>query len=157
MAKVHELLYDTEDFSSVNIGQYLRELSSIIQSTFDRSQAVDIDIVVDQIDMNINEAIPHGMLMNELLTNQLKYAFEGNGGNITVRIKKDPEEYQVIYRDNGMGMASKPDLANADTLGFIIIYTLLQQVEAEFELDVDNRFELGFTFGRKMKGSHSAL
>lgn len=69
MAKVHELLYDTEDFSSVNIGQYLRELSSIIQSTFDRSQAVDIDIVVDQIDMNINEAIPHGMLMNELLTN----------------------------------------------------------------------------------------
>lgn len=56
-----------------------------------------------------------------------------------------------------MGMTSKPDLANADTLGFIIIYTLLQQVEAEFELDVDNRFELGFTFGRKMKGSHSAL
>jgi len=157
MAKVHELLYNTEDFSSVNIAQYLKELSSIIQTTFDQTQTVDIEIDVERIDMNINEAIPLGMLMNELLTNSLKYAFENAGGNITLRITKNQDGYQVIYYDNGRGMASKPDLANADSLGFTIIHTLLQQLDADFELDVDNKFELTFTFGRKIKGSHSSL
>jgi PAS domain S-box-containing protein len=157
MAKVHELLYDTEDFSSVNIARYLKELSSIIQLTFDQSQVVNIDIDIEEIDMNINEAIPLGMLMNELLTNSLKYAFGDAGGNIRVRVKMDRDKYHVIYRDNGRGMFPKPDLANADSLGFTIIYTLLEQLEAYFELDVDNKFELIFSFGRKMKGAHSTL
>jgi two-component sensor histidine kinase len=157
MAKVHELLYDTEDFSSVSIVRYLKELSSIIQITFDQSQAVDINIDIEQIDMNINEAIPLGMLMNELLTNSLKYAFGDNGGNITIRIERNLDEYHVTYCDNGKGMTVKPDLANASSLGFTIIYTLLQQLNANFELNVDNKFELIFTFGRKMKGSHSTL
>jgi len=157
MAKVHELLYDTEDFSSISIARYLKELSMIIQTTFDQTQAVDIDIDIEQIDMNINEAIPLGMLLNELITNSLKYAFGDAGGNITVRIERNRDEYHVTYCDNGRGMASKPDLANADSLGFTIIYTLLQQLNADFRLNVDNKFEFTFTFERKTKGSYSTL
>ena len=157
MAKVHELLYDTEDFSSISIARYLEELSAIIQTTFDQTQAVEIDIDIEQINMNINEAIPLGMLMNELLTNSLKYAFGDTGGTITVRIERSGDGYHVTYCDNGRGMSAQPDLANADSLGFTIIYTLLQQLDAGFELDVDNKFELIFTFGRKLKGSHSTL
>lgn len=159
MSKVHEILYGTEDFSNVNIDQYLQELSSIIQDTFDHNQSVEIKVDIDQIEMNINEAIPLGMLMNELMTNSLKYAFVNSeeGNSISIRIEKFSDKYRVIYSDNGRGMPEKPDLTSTDTLGFTIMYTLLQQLDADFELDTQNKFEMVFTFDRKIKGSHSNL
>lgn len=157
IAKVHELLYGNDDLSSLNIEQYLEELSSKTCMAFDHEYKIDIQIDVEQVDMNINEAVPFGMLINELFTNSFKYAFSDSGGNIYVNVKKSAAGYDVLYRDNGKGMSHIPDLDNTGTLGFTIITTLLNQLNADYEIDVENKFELAFTFGKKKRGSHSNL
>ena len=157
IAKVHELLYGNDDLSSLNICQYLEELSAIISRAFDHELKVNIEIDAEHIDMNINEAVPFGMLMNELFTNSFKYAFGGSKGHIYVKIREKASSYQVIYRDNGKGMSEVPDFDKASTLGFTIVSTLLAQLNSEFKIDVDNKFELSFDFEKKERGSHSNL
>jgi len=157
IAKVHELLYGNDDLSSLNICQYLEELSAIISRAFDHELKVNIEIDAEHIDMNINEAVPFGMLMNELFTNSFKYAFGGSKGHIYVKIREKASSYQVIYRDNGKGMSEVPDFDKASTLGFTIVSTLLAQLNSEFKIDVDNKFELSFDFKKKERGSHSNL
>jgi PAS domain S-box-containing protein len=157
MAKVHELLYDTDDHSSIRVDKYLRELSKIIFSTFNLSEAIEIKIDAKEIELNINDAIPLGMLMNELLTNSTKYAFKAGKGIIKIQIKQIGSKYFVQYKDSGSGMTEKPNLANSKTLGFTIINTLLDQLGAEYELDVDEKFEITLNFERTSKGSHSNL
>ncbi|HKK24652.1 MAG TPA: PAS domain-containing protein [Gracilimonas sp.] len=157
IAKVHELLYGNDDLSSLNICQYLEELSAIISRAFDHELKVNIEIDAEHIDMNINEAVPFGMLMNELFTNSFKYAFGGSKGHIYVKIREKASSYQVIYRDNGKGMSEIPDFDKASTLGFTIVSTLLAQLNSEFKIDVDNKFELSFDFEKKERGSHSNL
>lgn len=157
IAKVHELLYGNEDLSSLNIGQYIDELTSIIKTTFAHGQDVEIDIDVVDVNMNINVAIPFGMLMNELITNSFKYAFGDSPGKISIKIVEDDTGYHVVYWDNGRGMTKKPNLGEADTLGFIIIDTLLNQLKANFELDVQNKFKINFSFKSKNRGAYSNL
>lgn len=157
IAKVHELLYDNEDLSSLHIGSYLRELSSTSRLTFDHEQKVNIEIQAGDVEMNINVAVPFGMLINELLTNSFKYAFGNGKGNIFIRVKRDTYQYHVVYRDDGRGMGDVPDFGKSQTLGFTIIETLLQQLKADYKLDVDNKFELSMSFGRKNRGAHSNL
>jgi hypothetical protein len=80
-------------------------------------------------------------------------------------IKKMPEVileyvengYKVQYHNNGRGMKEKPDLSNSKTLGFTIISTLLEQLEAEYEMDVKDQFKMSLTFEKISEGSHSNL
>lgn len=121
------------------------------------SDGIDIRLDLDEIEMNINEVIPLGMLMNELLTNSLKYAFsEGGEGHIDVNICKKGDCYEVYYRDDGRGF-DRRDFDNSETLGLTIVKMLLQQLEAKFEVDTEDRFELKFSFKEKKTGSHSNI
>lgn len=157
MAKVHELLYDNQNFSTVNIEEYLKELVDIIEATFSNERKVNVKLDVDIIDLNVNEAIPLGMLFNELLTNSYKYAFDEDGGNVSITVRKPNGRYEAIYEDDGKGLKEKVDLEQAETLGMAIINTLLQQLDADYELITDHKFKLRFNFGPKLKGSHSNL
>jgi len=157
IAKVHELLYDNDDYSTVNIKKYLRELFEIIKGNFAGSGGINIDLDMESIDMNINEAIPLGMLLNELLTNSLKYAFGCGDGHIFIKICQENDTYTVVFSDDGRGMNQKPDLDSPKTLGFTIVQMLLLQLEASFELDTDEKFRLEFVFRKKTKGSYSNL
>lgn len=158
IAKVHELLYQSASFSYVNVKKYISELTDTAMDTLlQNSDGIDIRLDLDEIEMNINEVIPLGMLMNELLTNSLKYAFsEGEEGHIDVNICKMGDRYEVYYRDDGRGF-DRRDFDNSETLGLTIVKMLLQQLEAKFEVDTEDRFELKFSFKEKKTGSHSNI
>lgn len=157
MAKVHELLYNTGSFSSVNLREYLLQLSEVIRDTFDVGDGIEIRFDLDNMELNINVAIPLGMLINELMTNSFKYAFEDGSGIIEIAIRKSEGRYQVCYRDNGRGFEKAPDLQNPETLGLTIISNLLQQLGADHKLQTENRFVLEFSFKDAIKGSHGNL
>jgi len=157
IAKVHELLYDNDDYSTVNIKKYLRELFIIIKGNFAGSRDTNIELDIENIDMNINEAIPLGMLLNELLTNSLKYAFVHGDGHIFIKIRQENDAFTVVFSDDGHGMNQEPDLESPKTLGFMIVKMLLLQLGASFELDTDEEFRLEFVFRKKTKGSYSNL
>ncbi|MDZ7680484.1 MAG: sensor histidine kinase [Fodinibius sp.] len=85
--------------------EYIRELVQTIRNTF--AEGKDIAITVDinsSIIMNINQTIPLGMLLNELVTNSMKYAFQDmDGGEISITVEQEQEEFVIEYRDNGKG------------------------------------------------------
>jgi PAS domain S-box-containing protein len=158
MAKIHELLYNSSHFSSINLEKYLGKITTIVEETLGRkNKGVDITLNVDDIEANINTGIPLGMLINELLTNSFKYAFDNRKGEITITVHQKEPHFEVVYTDNGKGIEGNFDLSESSTLGMRIVHTLLMQLQADFELNTNGRFELVFQFKELQTGSHGNI
>ncbi len=148
IAMVHELMYSTKDLSSINVHDYLEKLIPAISATMqNRVQDVDFDIEVQDYRLNINEAIPLGLLLNELITNSFKYAFKDRKDNrISVHLIVNNQHIRVFYTDNGVGYPEHIDFKTPKNLGLNLIHAQLQQLEAEYEVVTNGKFELEFSF-----------
>ncbi len=157
IAMVHELMYNTHDLSSVNVHAYLEKLIPAISATMqNRKQNVNFDLDIIQYKLNINQAIPLGLLLNELITNSFKYAFNGSGNNkISIKLKAENDDLKVRYHDNGQGFPDGIDFNVPINLGLNLIHAQLQQLDAEFTADTHKQFELEFQFAATERGSHS--
>lgn len=157
IAMVHELMYNTQDLSSVNVHAYLEKLIPAISATMqNQKQNVEFDLDVIQYKLNINQAIPLGLLLNELITNSFKYAFNGSGNNkITIKLDSEGDDLKVFYHDNGRGFPDDIDFNIPVNLGLNLIHAQLQQLDAEFNADTKKQFELQFQFAATERGSHS--
>ena len=155
ISEVHKLLYEGSSLVNINPGKYLERLLDHIMDTMRVDSNVSLDIQVDVDSMNVNELTPLGMLMNELVTNSMKYAFDHvDDGIIKIHLSKKDALYSVVYKDNGPGVADSK-LKSVKGSGFKIIELLLEQLEASYNFDTDNQFRLEFTFHEITKGSHS--
>lgn len=151
IAMVHELLYSTDEFNKINLNQYYEHLLDSIKSNLsgvDSYMDVNNKIDIDLEYLNLTQAIPLGLLINELVTNTLKYAFPNKKDNASITLmmrKKNESTIHVCYSDNGIGFDPK---ANSFTggLGFQIIYSLLAQLEANYTLTSDDGVTLEFDF-----------
>lgn len=158
IADVHELLYNSESFTRINLHEYIVSLSNNIKSLFKIQITPNINIIIDRLfEININQAIPIGLLLNELLTNSMKHAFdEEDNPEITLQISRKDEVIYCRYKDNGKGLA-EINIGNSSSLGFTLIQTLLQQLESTFEYSKEGGFGINFSFRVKHTGSHSNL
>ena len=144
---VHQLLYQSDNFDDINIQDYINSLIENITSIYDDSMKnIVIHLNVNGMNLNIDKAIPLGLILNELLTNSYKYAFEGmDSGNIYINIEKNEAKYCFNYKDDGIGF----DLNNlkiTDTLGMRLITRLSQQLGARPVYKSNNGLELSFYF-----------
>jgi PAS domain S-box-containing protein len=148
IAMVHELMYKSPELSSVNIHKYLDMLIPAIASAMnDHNRNIEFKIDIDEYKLNINQAIPIGLLLNELITNSFKYAFQNqNDGFIKIELAADGEDVSILYEDNGSGFEKECDFDKPKNLGLNLIHTQLQQLEATYKADTDNKFKLEFTF-----------
>jgi PAS domain S-box-containing protein len=150
MALIHEYLYGTENLDRVNIGQYLRQLShELCQSYPVRPELVSIGIEAEEIELPVDQAIPCGLILNELLSNALKYAFPtGRRGKIDVYFgRMESGELLLSCGDDGAGMPPTFDWQDLHSLGLRIVTILTKQLGATLTLDRDRvgtRFELRF-------------
>jgi two-component sensor histidine kinase len=149
IAGVHELLYHSDTLSEVPFEEYLNKLMKKHLDVYDNGEShinVNIDSQINSL--NINQALPLGILMSELVTNSFKHAFNDNEeGEIKINISGDQDIIRVYYSDNGPGF-KKESFETSTGLGVTIIRTLLGQLHAEYELDSENGFKLRFTFKR---------
>lgn len=158
IAGVHEMLYDVKNFSKIEFKKYLQNLFERIFRLYnEKHKMTGFDMKVEVEYLNINQAIPLGLMLAELITNTFKHAFElGKVGTISIEITGGPEQITIIYRDNGNGMA--PELFNeATTMGLTLIRSLLNQLNATYSINGKEGFELEFTFSEQLRGSHSNL
>lgn len=133
MALIHEQLYQSDNLSEVNINVYLRQLSTrLLRSIIGSKRNISISIEPEEaiILLNIDIAIPMGLILNELITNALKYAFIGKSeGRINISILKDAEAmYQMTIQDNGNGISPEINIANTETLGLQLVHSLAKQL-----------------------------
>lgn len=141
MALVHQKIYSNKSFTKLDFKDYVGDLINALRVTIDSAQAL-IELECEIIDLELSNAIPCGLILNELITNSFKHAIAPKQQlRIRILIKQLDKEILISYKDSGPGL--RPEEAmNKDTLGLDIIRSLSSQLDAQFEFGNDN----GFTF-----------
>jgi two-component sensor histidine kinase len=130
MALIHEYLYGADNLDRVNFGQYVRQLSHELCLAYPvRPELVSIGIEAEEIELPVDQAIPCGLILNELLSNALKYAFpDGRRGKIDVYFGRvESGELLLSCGDDGAGMPPTFDLQDLHSLGLRIVAILAKQ------------------------------
>lgn len=137
MAFIHESLYQTKDFSNINFSEYVQNISkNLVHSYSGPENPPELHIETDSIFLNLDTAIPCGLVINELLSNALKYAFpNGRQGNIYVKMKADKKAIQISIADDGVGLPDTVDYRNTESLGLQLVVTLVEQINGKIRLD----------------------
>ncbi|HKK47249.1 MAG TPA: PAS domain S-box protein [Balneolaceae bacterium] len=135
IALIHEKLYQNENLSEISFDIYLKQLvEAIIQSMEIVGTDVEIEIDAEPIELTVNQAIPCGLILNELITNAYKHAFvDRETGNIKVLLTKDNSRITLQVQDDGVGIPENTDLENPKSLGVKLIRTLSEQLSGEAE------------------------
>jgi PAS domain S-box-containing protein len=136
MALIHERLYRSDDLSNIKISDYVKNLSSALLSNYNIEFPIDIKIGCDDIFLGINQMIPVGLMLNEMITNSIKYAFKDKKlGTISIAVlQSSPAWVEISYSDDGPGIPGSVDLENPKTLGVQIIKDLTRQLDGTVEL-----------------------
>ncbi len=134
IAKIHERLYTNEIFSSIEIKSYLENLIIDIAETYKRSdKEIEVKVEGKEISLTVNQAVPFGILANELVINAFKYAFsEKDKGVIRLVLKEHEGKVTFSVGDDGIGLPDNFEMSELNSLGMTLIRTLANQLEADF-------------------------
>lgn len=148
MALVHENLYRSKDLEKVDFDEYINQIAShLSQSYGDLAGKIDFKVNSENVYLNINTAIPCGMIINELVSNSFKHAFpDGRRGEVCIDLSPEDDGFRLVVSDNGVGIKGDQDISESKTLGFRLIDTLVRQIDGRMSLDTTNgtKFEIHF-------------
>jgi two-component sensor histidine kinase len=138
MALIHEKLYRSANVAEIDFGEYLRELAVYLFRSYGaRKKGIELSTDVRPVAMGIDRAIPCGLIVNELITNSLKYAFPGvKTGKVFLRLQVPaPHTVQLIVGDTGVGIPEGFDVTKTDSLGLKLVTMLTKQLEGTLALE----------------------
>ncbi|MDC6367477.1 MULTISPECIES: sensor histidine kinase [Flavobacteriaceae] len=142
MAIVHEMLYKRDDYlSKIELKPYVKELIEyLIRSVKGNTNNVQIDLNIEEHKLSIDTVIPLGLIINETITNALKYGITNEKGKITLSLKNlSDNRYELYLGDNGIGYSENFDPKNAKSLGLKLIYNLTRQLKGTLARDLSKK------------------
>ncbi|BAV05091.1 Two-component sensor histidine kinase, contains HisKA and HATPase domains [Filimonas lacunae] len=148
IALIHQNLYQFESLSAIELGRFVNDLYRQVATLYKKQKEIPVHVNVPLLYLDIDSAVPLGLILNELLSNSFKYAFNGlEQGEITITIRIITEgKYQLIYFDNGPGLPVDFDLYKASTLGIQLINDLSRQIGGNVQYDNKMaQFTINFT------------
>ncbi len=140
MALIHERLYQSRDLASINFAEYVNNLAGFLfHSYVQNPEQITLKVDVGDVTLEIDQAIPCGLIINELISNCLKHAFpEGLQGEVAVTCHSDGEGMVTLeVTDTGIGLPAGLDIMNACSLGLQIVFTLVRQLKGSIEMKGD--------------------
>ncbi len=154
MALVHEKLYKSSDLSRINFFEYAENLTQLLFRSFGVNQnQIQYKISGYDVFLSIENAVPCGLILNELVSNCLKHAFpDKRAGEITVNISEINGTITIIISDNGVGFPKDFDFDKTDTLGLKLVNTLVKQLNANIEIDTKKGTEFKILLKRSEQG-----
>jgi PAS domain S-box-containing protein len=153
MALVHEKLYQTENFSEIDVKDYVQTLVQQVKSTFAADKSYSIITDIDKITVEIDTLIPCGLIINEILTNAYKHAFDG-ADNPTIRVimkKIDNGGISLTISDNGVGLPEGFDINQSTGLGLQLVNLLAFQIKGTLEVKSDQGTAFAIIFPAKLE------
>ena len=137
MAMIHEKLYLSKDLSHINFGDYIQSLVTNLFYSYNIEKThIKPVLEVDNLNLNMDTSVPCGLIISEVVSNSLKYAFpKGMNGEIFVSLKFVDGKYEMIIRDNGIGMSEDIDFNNLETLGLLLVNSLTEQLDGEMTIN----------------------
>ncbi|OPY26602.1 MAG: aerobic respiration control sensor protein ArcB [Methanobacterium sp. PtaU1.Bin242] len=137
MALIHEMLYQSKDISSIDFSDYIRNLIYSLFTSYGVKTNIKPMISVEETFLNIETSIPLSLLISELVSNSLKYAFpQRKNGEISISLHSQNNHYKLIISDNGVGLPPEIDFKNVkSSLGLRLVNSLVNQLDGTIELD----------------------
>ena len=150
MALVHEKFYQSDELSEIDFAEYIEKLCHYLyQSYGDKTDRIDVQIKGDKIGLDMDTAMPCGLLVNEIVSNAYKYAFpDQEKGTILIEFKKSNGKMTLFIHDNGIGFPIEYDLEKSESLGMQLIQALTSQLDGELKVSRENgtTFEVSFPY-----------
>lgn len=145
MALIHQDLYNKDNLTAVNTREYLSKLTQELAYTFGVSSNIEIQLDVDDMLIDVSTIVPIGLIINELVTNSMKYAFpDQSSGKITIALSESDHKLNLMVKDNGIGY--NPDNKRTGSFGLTLIKALTKQLDGDMEIKFDPGTEINITF-----------
>jgi PAS domain S-box-containing protein len=149
MALIHQKLYQSDNLAEINFKEYIDGISSNIMESYGQKSNIKIDINIENVPINLDYAVPCGLIINELVTNSFKYAFpEGRQGIIKISAKSNENNMiQLSISDDGIGIPKDMDIRNTESLGLKLVTGLAEgQLHGELILNRESGTEFQINF-----------
>jgi PAS domain S-box-containing protein len=137
MALIHEQLYGSHDLAGIDFGAYIQDLATDLFRSYQAdSRRIRLDVETDEVSLGIDQAVPCGLIVNELVSNALKHAFpDGRQGGIRVELRADGRQMMVLVKDDGIGLPEGTDHQSTPSLGLQLVNSLVSQLDGEVILE----------------------
>ncbi|WP_235932443.1 sensor histidine kinase [Flagellimonas sediminis] len=151
MALIHQKLYQNDDLSVIEMQGYIESLINSVQSVYKKGgHNISITIDAEGTELDIDRAIPFGLILNELVSNSFKYAFPENdeNGKIYIHLSKNGDQGYFEYSDNGVGLPEDTEERSHSSMGIRLINRLVNQLQSKLNIDKQNegvRFWFNFS------------
>ena len=149
MALLHESLYQSDNLARVDFPEYIRQLAAHLFHSYGiPAERIHLRTDLDKLYLNLDAAVPCGLIINELVSNSLKYAFpDGRQGEVRIELREQRDQMAtLVVSDNGVGLRSDIDWETARTLGLRLVRTLADQLGARIELKSTEGTRIELTF-----------
>lgn len=148
MALMHEQLYGSNDLAKIDLKEYVKQLSEHLIKSYGRDNAVKVTVNSQVYRVHLDTLIPLGLILNELLSNTMKYAFEDQEGEVNVDLIHKDNNCNLIFSDNGIGYSKERFENDENTLGLQLVKILAEQMDGEInKLESKGaKYELIFPF-----------
>jgi len=148
MSLIHQKLYQSDDIQTIDMASYIPELVQYLKDSFDTlSKQVYFNLKIDKISLTQTIAIPIALIINEAITNSIKYAFPGkSGGEILISLQDENESIKLELADNGIGMNN--DITNAESvsLGLQLIKGLSKEIQGDLKIETEHGVRITIIF-----------
>ena len=136
VARLHQHLYQNESHDRVNLGSYVRDFSQDAVKAFAKGGLIDVQFTeLADVDIEMDRAVSLALIISELLTNAVKYAFKGQAHDqISLTVSATEQEFQISISDNGVGVPDNFDIAESNSFGFKIVISLVKQLSGTISL-----------------------
>lgn len=158
MSLIHQKLYMSENIASINMPIYINELVEYLRDAFNLNQRIRFVIEIEELELEVTQAIPVGLIINEAVTNSIKYAFPDNQkGLISISLTStETNRYLLTIQDNGIGMPLKADKINT-SFGMSLIEGLSEDLEGDFSIENNNGTVLKLSFEKDILDVHEMI
>jgi len=148
MSLIHQKLYNSENLSSIDMSFYIRELVSYLADSFNTGQRIRFEFAIESLEMDVSQAVPLGLILNEAITNAIKYAFpDSRSGIISISLSHTADHhYLLIISDNGVGMPSHFNNKKTGSLGMSLMEGLSEDLDGSFSIQNNNGTTIKISF-----------
>ncbi|WPQ64772.1 histidine kinase dimerization/phosphoacceptor domain -containing protein [Chitinophaga sancti] len=136
MSLIHQKLYQTDNLARIDMSWYIRELVAYMQESFPTKAQIQFNLDITSLELDVAQAVPLGLVLNESVSNAIKYAFPGTRqGIIEISLKNiDEQHWQLRIFDNGTGLPEQFNIDNTSSLGMNLMRGLSEQLDGTFEV-----------------------
>ncbi len=138
MSLIHQKLYQSDKLTLINMASYIRELLDYLDDNFNASRHIRFDLqVASPVELEVTQAVPVGLILNEAITNAIKYAFpNGEKGNVAIFMDYSGENRLLLsVRDNGVGLPARFEASENDSFGISLMRGLARQLNGTFHIE----------------------